>query len=209
VHGVFASGYGTTVRNYRRSASEQCGEGRSFADVSAGQLGTYTQFSGDSYFSFYYRLLHTSSVMGGYVNAPKDGYVVVNSGVVPNTDQYRSMTIGVWGNQEWFLKKPPVRVLLTSREVPATATTPACQPTVSAMIDTSTLPNPAAPSYYTLNFSNFTVALACGSANTVYKILVRGVTSVGAAVQAPNFYFPNDVEPGVNGLYIGKIVFNR
>jgi hypothetical protein len=144
--------------------------------------------------------------IGGFVKAPKDGFVIVNPNSTDPTVHYKGMTFELWGNDQLVSKHPQIQVLLLARPVTMPDAS-VCIPAVQSAVNVAA----NGVQSYSLPFSGFTVAQACGdTANSVKKILKRGVTEVHAQVLKQFLNTTTDGDGNgryPNGLNMGKITF--
>jgi hypothetical protein len=145
----------------------------------------------------------TSLGVGGFVKAPKDGFVIVNPKSVNPADQYKGMSFELWGNDELMRTNPNLKIILKGRPITMPDTS-VCTPEVSTMLTGTG----AGVQAYSLAFAGFTVGQACGTtANTTAKILAKGVAEMHAQVPAASLYGAGNAGLSPNGLNMGKITF--
>lgn len=143
--------------------------------------------------------------IGGFVKAPKDGWVIVNPASSDPTQWYKGMNLEVWGNDELMNTHPEILVLLKASPITMPDAS-LCTPVIKKPVTVAA----AGVQSYSLDFSSFTVEQACGdTANSVNKILKKGVREVHAQVLKQFLYTNGGDANGryPNGLNIGKITF--
>jgi hypothetical protein len=151
---------------------------------------------------FGYGVSPTSWGVGGYVKAPKNGFVPISA----TTNNMKGVTFELWGNDELLsalqAKSPKGTLHVTMKARPNVPL--AC----TASISTDVTPMNNGVSSYSKALSSFTLDLpACGALNTVAKVLASGIAEFHAQAIAPNLYRPNNTDQFPNGLNIGKITF--
>jgi hypothetical protein len=151
---------------------------------------------------FGYGVSPTSWGVGGFVKAPKNGYVPISA----TTNNVTGVTFELWGNDELLSAlqaKTPKGTLNVVMKARPNATL-GCQ----ASISTTVTPMNNGVSSYSKALSAFTLDLpACGVLNTAAKVLASGIAEFHAQAVAPNLFRPNGTDQFPNGLNIGKITF--
>ena len=203
VDGKFASDYGA-------SSSAECG---SYGFYAGGDdqlwwngYANNAQAGGHPSHYFGYGTVQANTWgIGGFVKAPKDGLVVVDPSNADPTVHYKGMTFELWGNDELMNAHPQIDILLKVGPITMPDAS-LCTPVVKKSVNVAA----AGVQSYSLAFSSFTVAQACGdTANTVNKILKKGVREVHAQVLKESLYTNGGDASGryPNGLNMGKITF--
>jgi hypothetical protein len=196
---------GKYASDYSATGTIECGSYGYYSGDSSDQLWWFGY--GDSttagehpamYFGYGIKIGSPSWGIGGYVKAPKNGYVQIGA----TKNNVSGVTFELWGNTELTSLRKPLNVVLKARR----NATLGCQASISTTV---TPPWDGVASYSTA-LSAFKLDLpACGVLNTAAKVLASGIAEFHAQALAPNLFTGDSWGTGysANALNIGKITF--